>query len=162
MSASRFGFEACSGLSLAPAATIKKMRNDLLLSLMYEVRDHCLCLHVQRAARAIGRRFDEALSPLGLTNGQYSLLVSLNRPEPSRLGDVARLLAMDYTTLAAALKPLERRRLLIVTPVSGEKRSRRLRLTEAGLDILEQAVPICPPQPRGFGRIATYTMNTAV
>ncbi|MDB5363905.1 MAG: MarR family transcriptional regulator, partial [Rhodospirillales bacterium] len=27
------------------------------------VRDACLCLHAQRAARALARRFDEALRP---------------------------------------------------------------------------------------------------
>ena len=27
------------------------------------VRDHCICLHVQRAARALARRFDEAFRP---------------------------------------------------------------------------------------------------
>ena len=46
------------------------------------VRDHCLCLYAQRAARALARRFDDALRPLGLTNGQFSLLMALNRPEP--------------------------------------------------------------------------------
>ena len=50
------------------------------------VRDSCLCLHVQRAARALARRFDEALRPLGLTNGQFSLMMSLNRPEPAAMG----------------------------------------------------------------------------
>jgi hypothetical protein len=35
----------------------------------------------RRGPRA-GRRFDEALRPLGLTNGQFSLLMALNRPEP--------------------------------------------------------------------------------
>ncbi|MBN9440976.1 MAG: MarR family transcriptional regulator, partial [Bosea sp.] len=44
------------------------------------VRDHCLCLYVQRAARVLARRFDEALRPHGLTNEQFSLLMSLNRP----------------------------------------------------------------------------------
>jgi hypothetical protein len=39
------------------------------------VRDNCLCLNVQRAARALARLFDEALRPLGLTNGQFSLLM---------------------------------------------------------------------------------------
>ena len=76
------------------------------------VKDSCLCLHMQRAARELARRFDEALRPLALTNGQFSLLMSLNRPEPPRMGAVAMLLAMDRTTLTAALKPLERRRLL--------------------------------------------------
>jgi hypothetical protein len=39
------------------------MRGDLPLTVTHEVRDRCLCLHVQRAARAIARRFDEALRP---------------------------------------------------------------------------------------------------
>jgi hypothetical protein len=61
------------------------------------VRDSCLCLHAQRAARALARRFDNALKPLGMTNGQFSLLMSLNRPEPPPMGPVAQLLAMDNT-----------------------------------------------------------------
>ncbi|XWN33620.1 MAG: MarR family transcriptional regulator [Devosia sp.] len=118
------------------------MRSDLPLIVTHEVRDRCLCLHLQRAARAIGRRFDEALRPVGLTHGQYSLLVSLNRPEPPKIGDVAYLLAMDRTTLTANLKPLERRGLLTVSKVDEDKRSRRLALTDAGRDILVEAVPI--------------------
>ena len=78
------------------------------------VRDCCLCLHMQRAARALARRFDEVLRPFELTNGQFSLLMSLNRPEPPSMGPVASLLAMDRTTLTAALKPLERRGLVKV------------------------------------------------
>ncbi len=76
------------------------------------VRDTCLCLHAQRAARALARRFDVALTPVGITSGQFSLLMSLNRPEPPILGSVAALLAMDRTTLTANLKPLERRHLV--------------------------------------------------
>lgn len=78
------------------------------------VKDTCLCLHVQRAARALARQFDEALRPLDITNGQFSLMMSLNRPEPPSMNAVASLLAMDRTTLTAALKPLERRGLIEV------------------------------------------------
>ena len=106
------------------------------------VRDTCLCLHAQRAARALARRFDEALRPLGLTNGQFSLLMSLNRPEPPGMGSVALLLAMDRTTLTAALKPLERRGLVEVGVDPKDKRSRLLTLTPAGLALLSSAVPI--------------------
>lgn len=106
------------------------------------VRDTCLCLHVQRAARALARRFDEALRPLGLTNGQFSLLMSLNRPEPAGMGGVANLLAMDRTTLTAALKPLERRGLLTVSPDPKDGRARVLSLTPDGRALLAQAVPI--------------------
>jgi DNA-binding MarR family transcriptional regulator len=86
---------------------------ELPFAATHQVRDACLCLHVQRAARALARRFDEALRPLDLTQGQFSLLTSLNRPEPPSIGSVAALLAMDRTTLTANLKPLERRRLVI-------------------------------------------------
>src|SRR5256885_16594031 len=73
------------------------------------VRDTCLCLHLQRAARAVARRFDELLRPAGLNSGQFSLLMSLNRAEPPTIRAVAELLAMDRTTLTADLKPLEPR-----------------------------------------------------
>lgn len=106
------------------------------------VRDHCLCLHVQRAARALGRRFDEALRPLGLTNGQFSLMMSLNRPEPPGMGSVAALLAMDRTTLTAALKPLERRGLVESRPHPKDRRSRLLALTAEGQALLAAAVPV--------------------
>jgi DNA-binding MarR family transcriptional regulator len=118
------------------------MRHDLPIETTHEVRDHCLCLHLQRAARAIARRFDEALRPVGLSNGQFSLLIALNRPEPPRIGDLAPFLAMDRTTLTANLKPLERRGLIEVVPDARDGRSRRLRLTEAGRDLLVRAVPI--------------------
>ena len=72
------------------------------------VRDTCLCLHVQRAARALARRFDEALRPLALTQGQFSLLMSLNRPQPPSISEVSALLAMDRTTVTANVKPDDR------------------------------------------------------
>src|ERR1700733_11921404 len=86
------------------------------------VRDACLCLHLQRAARAIARRFDAAFRPLDLTNGQFSLLMSLNRPDAASMQGVATLLAMDRTTLTAALKPLERRGLVTVTTDPADRR----------------------------------------
>jgi DNA-binding MarR family transcriptional regulator len=107
-----------------------------------QVRDSCLCLHVQRAARALARRFDEALRPLGLTNGQFSLMMSLNRPKPPGMAAVASLLAMDRTTLTAALKPLRRRGLLKVTADPEDGRGRLMTLTVKGRKLLARAVPI--------------------
>jgi DNA-binding MarR family transcriptional regulator len=105
------------------------------------IRDHCLCLHTQRAARRLARRFDQAMRPFGLTSGQFSLLNGLNRPAPPLIRDVAALLAMDRTTLTAALKPLERRGLVRVMPDEADRRGRRVVLTEAGLAALAEAVP---------------------
>jgi DNA-binding MarR family transcriptional regulator len=106
------------------------------------VRDTCLCLHVQRAARSLARRFDDALRPIGMTSGQFSLLMSLNRPEPPTMKSVADLLAMDRTTLTAALKPLARRKLVRIAVDKEDRRSRRLILTDDGEALLSAAVPI--------------------
>jgi DNA-binding MarR family transcriptional regulator len=107
-----------------------------------QVRDSCLCLHVQRAARALARRFDDALRPLGLTNGQFSLMMSLNRPKPPGMAAVALLLAMDRTTLTAALKPLQRRGLVKITADPADGRGRLMRLTAKGRRLLARAVPV--------------------
>lgn len=107
-----------------------------------EVRDTCLCLHAQRSARALARRFDQALRPVSLKHGQFSLLIALNRPEPPPIGAVAEVLAMDRTTLTANLKPLERRGLVEVQPDPADRRTRRLSLTAKGSTLLAEAVPI--------------------
>jgi DNA-binding MarR family transcriptional regulator len=115
---------------------------DVPFETTLQVRDTCLCLHTQRAARTLARFFDEALRPVGLTSGQFSLLNALNRPEPPSLGPVAQLLAMDRTTLTAALKPLERDGLVAITADPGDRRNRLLSLTETGRRVLASAVPI--------------------
>jgi len=106
------------------------------------VRDRCMCLHAQRAARVLARRFDDGLRPHGLTNEQFSLLMSLNRPKPATIGALAQLLGADRTTLTAALKPLVRKELAVVAPDPDDRRSRQVSLTRAGHDRLLAALPV--------------------
>lgn len=58
------------------------------------------------------------------------------------MGPVAQLLAMDRTTLTAALKPLQKKGLVSIEPDARDKRGKRLRLTEAGMQLLVSAFPI--------------------
>lgn len=118
------------------------MSTNVPFSTTLEVRDTCLCLHAQRAARALARCFDDALREVGLTNGQFSLLMALNRPEPPSIAPVAQLLAMDRTTLTAALKPLEKQGLVDIITDASDRRSRLLLLTPKGSALLAKAVPI--------------------
>jgi DNA-binding MarR family transcriptional regulator len=106
------------------------------------VRDTCLCLHVQRAARTLARRFDQALRPAGLTNHQFSLLNALNGPQPKTQGAVAALLGADRTTLSAALKPLARRGLVTVRVDADDARARSIALTPEGRAWLGVALPL--------------------
>lgn len=96
------------------------------------VRDTCLCLHTQRAARALARRFDQALRPWRLTDGQFSLLMALNRPKPPSNGPrscAARDGSDDPNGRAQA-------------PAKAWL-GRLLHLTRDGRALLGEAVPIC-------------------
>ena len=119
-------------------------------------RNTCICLDLQRAARAVARRFDTAFRPLDLTNGQFSLLLALRWGAPNSMGQLAALLAMDRTTLTAAVKPLERRGLVDVVVDAADRRSRRLSLTSTGASLLSAALPIWDREHRAidalFGR----------
>jgi DNA-binding MarR family transcriptional regulator len=106
------------------------------------VHDHCLCFAAQRAARALARRFDEALRPVGLTSGQFSLLMSLNQANAPTVGAVAALLGMDRTTLTANLKPLERAGLVANGVDPDDRRGRLVILTSKGKKKLKEALPI--------------------
>jgi DNA-binding MarR family transcriptional regulator len=104
------------------------------------IGNSCVCLRVQGASRTIARRFDEAFRPLGLSNGQFSLLMQLNRPSPLTVGGLAEELAMDRTTTTKNLKPLERRGLLKVRRDEHDPRVKRITLTNAGRALLAKAV----------------------
>jgi DNA-binding MarR family transcriptional regulator len=121
---------------------VSKAATQVPFETTLSARDTCLCLHLQRAARSVARRFDEAFRPLGLTSGQFSMLMSTNQPEPPSIGSIASILSMDRTTITAALKPLERRGLVTVMVDGDDRRSRRVKLTPAGRALLARAVPI--------------------
>ena len=116
--------------------------NELFWDATCHVRATCLCVRVQRAARALARYFDDVLRPVGLTHGQFSLLVALNQTEPPIMSEVSTALAMDRTTLTANLKPLERRGLVKIAVDAKDKRSRRLIITAKGRATLKAAFPI--------------------
>jgi DNA-binding MarR family transcriptional regulator len=103
------------------------------------IGDSCLCLDIQRASRAIGRRFDEAFRPLGLNNWQFSLLMTLNRPTPPSMSSLAEHLGMDRTTTTGNLKPLERRGLVEIRRDEQDARTRRIVLTDRGRALLAEA-----------------------
>lgn len=107
----------------------------------HHVRDHCLCLHTQRAARTLARRFDDALRPHGLTNAQFSLLMTLNHPAPATMNQLSSLLGADRTTLTAALKTLAKRGLAEITEDPRDRRARQIRLTPEGHASLVSAYP---------------------
>ncbi|AZO78007.1 MULTISPECIES: MarR family winged helix-turn-helix transcriptional regulator [unclassified Bosea (in: a-proteobacteria)] len=107
-----------------------------------EISESCFCMNLRKAARLIARRYDEALRPLGLTSGQFSILAALLRPGPVPLGALADVLGMERTTLNRNLRPLEKLKLVETIPDPADARVRGLRLTGAGREMAAKAVPL--------------------
>ncbi len=115
--------------------------NDALLSAQ-QMADQCVCVNVQRAARAVARRYDAALRPLGLTSGQFAILAALNRAEPVAITALADALGLERTTLTRNLVPLKVRRLVNVGSDAGDHRVRAVSLTAMGRVLLSDAMPL--------------------
>jgi DNA-binding MarR family transcriptional regulator len=107
-----------------------------------EIYAACVCLGVQRAARGVARRYDEALKPLGLTSGQFSILSSLLREGSEPIGVLAALLGQERTTLTRNLRPLEAAGWIETKPDAKDARVRRVRLTDKGRELLRAAIPV--------------------
>jgi DNA-binding MarR family transcriptional regulator len=107
-----------------------------------QVALECVCLGLRQAARSVSRRYDEALRPLALNNGQFSMLNALAALQPATVQAVADQLAMDRTTVTAALKPLQRRGLVDVAAAGHDLRARELALTRKGATLLAKALPL--------------------
>jgi DNA-binding MarR family transcriptional regulator len=104
--------------------------------------DECFGLNLKRAARTVGRRYDEVLRPVDLNNGQFATLAVIAAFQPVSMQILAGHLSMDRTTLTAALKPLERRTLVSVRPDAVDRRGRIINLTDAGMKLLRKAIPL--------------------
>jgi hypothetical protein len=87
------------------------------------IGDECMGLHVRRAARRITRMYDEALSAVDLTIGQFSLLTVLAGQERWAMQPLADVLGTDRSSLTAMLKPLERRELVTSEVDESDRRS---------------------------------------
>lgn len=76
----------------------------------------CLCNQLRMAARAVTQLYDEALRPSGLRVTQFSLLAAVHAFAPIKQGRLARLIAMDKTTLNRNIRPLIKEGLLELGP----------------------------------------------
>jgi DNA-binding MarR family transcriptional regulator len=100
----------------------------------------CLCFAARRAARAITRAFDRDLRPHGLRATQFSLLAVLELKGPQRIGDLARTLGADRTTLTRNLEVAAGEGLVRIGP-DADPRARVAAIAPKGRATLAAAFP---------------------
>ncbi len=102
----------------------------------------CININLSRASRIVTRLYDEVFEPLGLTSSQFSLLVAVALYENETISALADILSKERTTLTRNLQPMEKEKGWLLVERGADARSRTVRLTAAGRDLLVRAVPL--------------------
>ncbi|MDF1635019.1 MarR family winged helix-turn-helix transcriptional regulator [Mycoplana sp. MJR14] len=103
--------------------------------------DTCHCILLRKASRKVSSYYDEALAPLGVNIGQFSLLRNVNRLAPVSLTDLAARVELDRSTVGRNAKVLERMGMVAIGH-GEDQREAVLTITELGRAILTQGAPL--------------------
>jgi DNA-binding MarR family transcriptional regulator len=102
----------------------------------------CACGNLRRTTRIVTQYYDRFLQPSGLRSTQFSLLHSISVNENCSVGDLAKILLMDQTTVTRNLELLRKRGYICVIKKDSDARRRTVSLTETGAQKLEEAIPM--------------------
>lgn len=101
----------------------------------------CACFNIRKASRVVTQVYEELMQETGFRGTQFTVLVMTAAYGPITISNLADKLVMDRTTLTRNLKPLEKQGLIAIVP-GEDKRTRAVELTEAGNDMLREALPL--------------------
>lgn len=101
--------------------------------------DPCVCGRLRRTSRALTRRYDEALAPIGITVTQFSVLRTLATLDRPTLVQLAETTAHEKSALWRTVQPLIRAGWIAADT---EQRAQRLSVTPAGREKLSAAMPL--------------------
>ncbi|MBB01391.1 MAG: MarR family transcriptional regulator [Planctomyces sp.] len=101
----------------------------------------CFCGSLRRVERLLTRHYEEHVRPSGVSMGQLSLLMIVDKAGPisqQRLGD---MLAMDKATLSRNLRAMLDQNFLEANP-GDDRRTKQITITPAGREKKEEAAPL--------------------
>ncbi len=106
----------------------------------FHLESHVFFLFTQIFGRR-NRQLTDALKPLAISIPQWRVLAVLHERPDLTMNQLSDLTTIDRTTLTRALDNLVRRRLVERRPDAEDRRSVRLRLTDAGSTAFFQVLP---------------------
>lgn len=101
-------------------------------------------MHLRQASRVLARVYDAAFRPLGLELSQLPVVatVAARGDAGISVGELARALVMDRTTVTRAIRPLEKAGFLRVARSLEDARSKIVVTTRAGERVVRASYPI--------------------
>lgn len=116
------------------------MQQRQAAALAKDMAQGCLGVRVGRLHRLVGRHFDQALRPLGLSISQMEVLSALTLiAEPVTPSVLADALSIERSTMSRNLALMQAKGLIRATETSATGRSMAVTITDAGTGALAQA-----------------------
>ncbi|MGR3455115.1 MarR family winged helix-turn-helix transcriptional regulator [Pseudooceanicola sp.] len=94
------------------------------------------------ASRQQERRLDDGLRTLGLTRITWCVLLAIGNEDLTQPSDIAQFVGIDRTATSRALRQMESDGLIARASGQGDRRTRRVTLTETGEHVLAEGTPI--------------------
>lgn len=110
-------------------------QDDLLL-------EHQLCFALTVASRSVVGAYRPVLERLGLTHPQYLVMLCLWEQSPRTVRNISEALAQEPATISPLLRRLEAAGLLTRNRVDGNERALAVELTQAGVELRQQALAV--------------------
>jgi DNA-binding MarR family transcriptional regulator len=101
----------------------------------------CIGNATRKAARAVSSVYDRSLAPHGIRITQFTILATLELRGATALGELAKFLELDRTTLTRNLELLEEKNWVQSRAAPNDSRSRILSLTNEGRTLVVSAFP---------------------
>ena len=116
---------------------------------------NALGYQVSLTARVLERNFEQSIKLIDLNRTNWTVLLSVNKPEINSPSQIAEFIGIDRTATSRALRQLDSDGL--VQRLSGEKdkRTRQVELTTKGRELLAKSLPYAQANAQHFSQKLT-------
>lgn len=106
-----------------------------------EISSRCIASRVRQLNRVMTALYDDALRAVGLTMNQLNVLVFIFSHGSPTARALVRYLQMDASTVSRTIERMRKDGLLVVREGQKDARTRELRLSEKGEEMIVKAMP---------------------
>lgn len=114
---------------------------DILANLDLTGTGYCASLNFRRTSRIVTRMYDTAMQESGVRSTQFAILVGIAKLQPVAMGNLAKVLMLDSSTLTRSLRLLENEGMIEIS-TRDAMRQRFLKLTHSGQKALQRSLPL--------------------
>jgi DNA-binding MarR family transcriptional regulator len=101
----------------------------------------CVSFNLRKTSRLLSQLYDQAFKSVCLKGTQFSLLMAVAGNKDSTIGKLCKPLGMERSTLSRNAAVLQKKGLIAIEE-GEDRREQRLRITDSGISVLREALPL--------------------